>query len=129
MLDITQTIMSLTGITDEVEAAALQERAEGEIRLYLNYTEEDSVQRFSSAIIDIACTLNDQQKAEREAALHGGLKSESFSEGGVSTKMEYIEFGTVSSSYKERIGHSLEYLKPYRRGHVLGTEKQNADRR
>lgn len=128
MLDITKTIMSLTGITDEEEASILQERAESMIRLYLHYEEADSIQRFASSIVDIACIVYDQKQAEQEATGRGGLKSESFSEGGVSTKLDYSDSGSVASSYRLKIDNTLDYLKPYRRAHVVGSKK-DADRK
>lgn len=123
MTDLHEDIKTRTGTTDD-EAYSLQSRAENKVYTYLRYKPGESLMRFASTIADIAVMLHKQDQSE--AAFDPStspVKSESFSEGGVSVKNEYVSVTDLSSFYTSKVSAMLEDLKPYRRAHIVGKKE------
>lgn len=104
-----------TGATDE-EATAYVAFAEDKVREYLRYGSEESLDRFTPTVAEVACGLILGDKARASTA--GALKSQSFSEGGVSKSETYLTGGEAQASYGQQITDVLAKIGRYRRARV-----------
>lgn len=117
-------IMARTGLS-EGDAKTYVDMAEERVRLYLNYEDEESLTRFSSAISDVAVALYNKTEAVRTAQTaflaNAGISSKSYSEGPVSISENYGNNGglSVSQIYEEEIKSALNSIARYRRARVI----------
>lgn len=100
--------------------------AEDAVRAYLRYSEDESLDRFAFAVADIAVTYYQMDQAVKAAEVQPGVKSESFTEGKVSVKQDYLSSAEMSAQYETKVQTALADLKRFRRAHVP-TEVHDAD--
>lgn len=91
--------------------------AEEAVRAYLRYDAEESLARFAFAVADIAVTYYQRDEA-LQTAFTPGVKSESFTEGKVSVKQDYLTSAEMSAQYDTKVQTALAGLKRFRRAHV-----------
>lgn len=97
-------------------ASAYVRMAEGRVRSYLHYQEDDDVSGFNAVIADIAILLYDEDKARTASSAAYGtaeLESESFSEGGVSVRKDYRSGYDVAGAYEDMIAKKLSGLSAF----------------
>lgn len=101
--------------------------AEQLVREYLNYNADDSVDSFAFTIADVAVILwqKDSDMADMASA-PVGVKSESFSEGAVSAKTDYLTLAEVETSYDSKVQVELDKIRRFRIARVP-VEAQDAD--
>lgn len=113
-----------TGLDDDAVVKTLVKMAEERIRNYLGYNEMDPLPPVASTTADIATILYQRAKATKAAlanmdAGNEPIKSESYSEGGISTSYTYESASEQASAYDLRIANLLEPLKVYKKGRVV----------
>ena len=109
------------GLSPE-DAALYSQIAEQELREYLNYTSEESMDRFASTVASIASLHFKKDKAIASASAGAGavpVKSESFSEGGVSVSKTYLAGGDLYTYYDDAVAKVLDGVKRFRRARVV----------
>lgn len=120
-------IIARTGLS-ETDAKTYLEMAEDRVRLYLNYSDDEDVSRFTPAIADIACLLYERQQAittAQQAWMQtAGMSSKSYSEGPVSVHETYASWdggasATVTASYEAQIQNTLNTIARFRRVRVV----------
>ena len=107
--------------------------AESEIRAYLGYAEEMSLDRFSAVVGEIACLIIDRESAVQAATSSalsaGGVQSESYSEAGVSRSVTYGGGGAGAAAreaYDSVIRQKLQNsLARYRRARVVKPKEES----
>lgn len=92
--------------------------AEGDVRMFLNYGETESLDSFASTVGNIAVLYYERDKAVKSMAQAAGVKSESFTEGKVSVKQDYLTSSDVSGQYEEKVDNLLAGIKRYRRARI-----------
>lgn len=92
--------------------------AEDAVRAYLCYDKEESLDRFAFAIADIAVTYYQRNQAMAGEGATPGVKSESFTEGKVSVKQDYLTSAELSAQYDTKVQTALADLKRFRRARV-----------
>ena len=112
-----------TGATSE-EAGKYVSLADGMVREFLRYDEEESISRFSSTVAEVAGALYLADKARAAAQAGGAMKSQSFSEGGVSVSETYFSGGEAQASYLSQAGEALGKIARYRRANVVALEPE-----
>lgn len=119
-MTVNQIIIHNTGIT-EAEADFYAEVAEMKVRTYLNYSDDDGIDKFTSAIAAIATILYNQEKCLKNLTDNNNsiVKSESFSEGSVSVNKSYLTNADISDNSESQINTELQKLKQYRKIKVL----------
>lgn len=100
--------------------------AEQDVRTYLHYLDSESVDQFSSVIGNVAVLYYLRDQDMKALSVEAGVKSESFTEGKVSVRQDYLAPADVSASYDEKVGKALMDIKRFRRAHIP-TEDTNAD--
>lgn len=106
------------------------EIAEQDVRAYLRYLDTESVEQFASTIANIAVLYFQRDQALRtmaQAEITTGVKSESFTEGKVSVKQDYLSSAEMSDQFDEKVQKCLDGLKRFRRAHVPYEEQTDAD--
>lgn len=95
--------------------------AEQELRTFLNYEEEEDLGRFATTVASIAASYRAKDLAVRSGASADSVpvKSESFSEGGVSVSKTYLAGGDLYTYYDDAIAKDLDSVKRYRRARVV----------
>lgn len=112
-----------TGLTDAATVKNLIKMAEMRIREYLGYDETDDLSGLTASIADIATTL--YWKAELTqggiASAQAGeqpVKSESFSEGGVSVSKTYEGLMDQAQVFENLIANKLAEIKVKQKGRI-----------
>ena len=100
--------------------------AEQDVRTYLHYLDSESVDKFASVIGNIAVLYYLRDQDMKTLSVEAGVKSESFTEGKVSVKQDYLAPADVSASYDEKVGKALMDIKRFRRAHIPA-EDNHAD--
>lgn len=118
-------IVSRTGLSDS-DAKNYLSMAEDRVRLYLNYSDDEDVARFSAALADIAVSLYDRKtatdKAKESYMATAGMTGKSYSEGPVSVHENYGNsdgWAGVSAAYDAEIQNALNSIARFRRVRVV----------
>ena len=100
--------------------------AEDKVRLYLNFSDEDDLTRFSSTVGEIAVLLYEKkqtvQAVQTAFIQRAGLSSKSYSEGPVSVSESYSDTTAgagISAVYDNSIKDTLNTLARYRKVRVV----------
>lgn len=113
-----------TGLEDDAVVKNLVKMAEARIRYYLGYNEMDEIPFAVIPAADIAVMLYQESQATQKAVTDGAegnspVKSESFSEGGISTSYTYESATEQTEAFESRIANILDTLKVYQKGRVM----------
>lgn len=118
-------IIARTGLSDS-DAKNYLSMAEDRVRLYLNYSDDEDIARFSSALADIAVSLYDKKtatdKAKETYMTTAGMTGKSYTEGPVSVHENYGTadgWAGVSAAYDAEIQNALNTLARFRRVRVV----------
>lgn len=106
---------------DPEKAELYASMAEQELREYLNYGADDSLARFASTVATAAALMFKKDEAVAAGSASGSVpvKSESFSEGGVSVSKTYLAGGDLYSYYDDAVARAFDGVKRYRRARVV----------
>lgn len=103
-----------TGVTND----SYVEMAEQIVREYLNYVDSDPLTYFAPTVGNVAAILYQRDQASANAST-AGVKSESFTEGAVSVKTDYLTNADMGTSYDNVVQAELDKIRRYRIARIV----------